>query len=259
LCQADSDWEFCQWKHSSKEQEEARECLMEWKRAKGGVAVQSCDSSLAGRISISGDYSSHQCGLSISNIQLEDAGTWECEMEEYRFGDWVSGEKHSRSINISVAHMTTTIKPTTLTISTTTQQAATTTEEFKLQTTFETSEKSVVKADDYVVRDKVDSEDNHKEEAENHELKETEFEDGIEALPIEDKSNEEDSSTGLIAGLLVTVSIVIAAIVGGVVWSRKKKSVTIVSLQMDRDDNLAANAFLEEAEYHISIIKDPQD
>merc|ERR1719184_180243 len=78
LCQADSDWEFCLWKHSSKEQEEARECLMEWKRAKGGVAVQSCDSSLVGRISISGDYSSHQCGLSISDIQLEDAGTWEC-------------------------------------------------------------------------------------------------------------------------------------------------------------------------------------
>ena len=114
-------------------------------------------------------------------------------MEEYRFGDWVSGEKHSKSINISVAHMTTTTttKPTTLTISTTTQQVRTTTEEFKLQTTFETSEKSVVKADDYVVREKVDSEDNHKEETENHELKETEFKDGIEALPIEDKSNEE--------------------------------------------------------------------
>ena len=54
---------------------------MEWKRAKGGVSVENCDDSLNDRISISGDYDSHECGLTITNLQIEDAGTWECEVE----------------------------------------------------------------------------------------------------------------------------------------------------------------------------------
>ena len=62
------------------EKEVVRDCLMEWKRAKGGVSVQKCDDSLTDRISISGDYDSHECGLTITSLQLEDAGNWECEV-----------------------------------------------------------------------------------------------------------------------------------------------------------------------------------
>ena len=58
---------------------------MEWKRAKGGVSVENCHDSLSDRISISGDYDSHECGLTITNLQIEDAGTWECEVAEYIF------------------------------------------------------------------------------------------------------------------------------------------------------------------------------
>ena len=59
---------------------------MEWKRAKGGVSVQTCDDSLTDRISISGDYDSHECGLTITSLQLEDAGNWECEVRN-RFSE----------------------------------------------------------------------------------------------------------------------------------------------------------------------------
>ena len=65
----------------NKEQEVVRNCLMEWKRAKGGVSVENCHDSLNDRISISGDYDSHECGLTITNLQIEDAGAWECEVE----------------------------------------------------------------------------------------------------------------------------------------------------------------------------------
>ena len=68
---------------------------MEWKRAKGGVSVQTCDDSLTDRISISGDYDSHECGLTISALQLQDAGHWECEVGSQdllinRFRDFLS-------------------------------------------------------------------------------------------------------------------------------------------------------------------------
>jgi len=58
-CKADSAWEFCLWKHVNKKKAVERECLMEWKRAKGGVSVERCNDSLSARVSISGDYNSH--------------------------------------------------------------------------------------------------------------------------------------------------------------------------------------------------------
>ena len=58
----------------------------------GGVSVERCDDSLSNRISISGDYNSHECGITVTQLQVEDAGTWECEVRTtfyfYSFRDF---------------------------------------------------------------------------------------------------------------------------------------------------------------------------
>ena len=42
--------------------------------------MERCDDSLSDRVSISGDYNSHECGITVAQLQIEDAGTWECEV-----------------------------------------------------------------------------------------------------------------------------------------------------------------------------------
>jgi len=168
-------------------------------------------------------------------------------MEEYRFGDWVKGYKNSKSMTVRVVEVTTTT--TTTTTATTTRQTTTPINTYE---TDATSEKEYIPED-------VD--ETIKESGEDHNNKELQIrmnDEDIEALPVEDKATQE-VSTGMIVGCtaVAVTMIVIAAIVGWVVKTKRNKSVTIVSL--DTDDHLAANAFLEEAEYHISIIKDPQE
>eukprot|EP00092_Neocalanus_flemingeri_P076628 GFUD01095059.1.p1 GENE.GFUD01095059.1~~GFUD01095059.1.p1 ORF type:complete len:301 (+),score=88.35 GFUD01095059.1:36-938(+) len=259
-CKSNSAWEFCLWKHTNSDYKEVgvRDCLMEWKRAKGGVSVEKCHAELTDRVSISGDYDNQECGLTITGLEVEDGGSWECEMEEYKFGDWASGSKHSQNISVSVEY-----KTTTTTLKTTTKT--------------ETTEKYEVTEDD-VAGDKIDEEteanDSSDDEAEvyiedriddiavpaNGTDQTVVYDDDIEALPIEDKEAAEGSSTGLIIGVLVTISaLVVAAIVSGVFWKKKRRSLGVVALHKNKDDCLAANAFLEEAEYHISIIKDPEN
>eukprot|EP00092_Neocalanus_flemingeri_P031215 GFUD01033907.1.p1 GENE.GFUD01033907.1~~GFUD01033907.1.p1 ORF type:complete len:304 (+),score=94.22 GFUD01033907.1:37-948(+) len=262
-CKSDSAWEFCLWKHTNSDYKEVgvRDCLMEWKRAKGGVSVEKCHAELTDRVSISGDYDNQECGLTITGLEVEDGGSWECEMEEYKFGDWASGSKHSQNISVSVEY-----KTTTTTLQTTT----------KTETTEKFIEYEVPKDD--VAGDKIDEEteadDSSDDEAEvyiedridditvpaNGTDQTVVYDDDIEALPIEDREAAEGSSMGLIVGVLVTISaLVVAAIVGGVFWKKKRRSLGVVALHKNKDDCLAANAFLEEAEYHISIIKDPEN
>jgi len=251
-CKADSAWEFCLWKHSNKEVGE-RDCLLEWKRAKGGVSVQKCHEELDSRVTISGDYDSHECGLTVTGLEVEDAGTWECEMEEYKFGDWVSGEKHSQDISVSVQYKTTTTTPTTTAYSTTayTTTTITTITEEVSETIIDDKEKNENSTGIYI--DEVVIAYNRTEET-------VFYEDDIEALPIADRDNTQGSSTGMIVGVLVAISaLVLAAIVGAVFWKKKRRNMGVIALHKLKDDTLAANAFLEEAEYHISIIKDPQN
>merc|ERR1712183_760579 len=85
------------------------------------------------------------------------------------------------------------------------------------------------------------------------------YDDKIEALPIEDKETVKDSSSWLVVAPVVTLCaiVLLVVVVAGLVWNRKRKSSQAVSLQITNEDCLAANAFLEEAEYHQSIIKVP--
>eukprot|EP00092_Neocalanus_flemingeri_P076630 GFUD01095061.1.p1 GENE.GFUD01095061.1~~GFUD01095061.1.p1 ORF type:complete len:309 (+),score=91.30 GFUD01095061.1:36-962(+) len=267
-CKSNSAWEFCLWKHTNSDYKEVgvRDCLMEWKRAKGGVSVEKCHAELTDRVSISGDYDNQECGLTITGLEVEDGGSWECEMEEYKFGDWASGSKHSQNISVSVEYKTTTTTTTTAT----TLQTTT-----KTETTEKFIEYEVPKDD--VAGDKIEEEtkaDDSADEAEvyiedriddiavpaNGTDQTVVYDDDIEALPIEDREAAEGSSMGLIVGVLVTISaLMVAAIVGGVFLKKKRRSLGVVALHKNKDDCLAANAFLEEAEYHISIIKDPEN
>ena len=51
----------------------------------GGVSVQKCHEELDSRVTISGDYDSHECGLTVTGLEVEDAGTWECEVRGMSF------------------------------------------------------------------------------------------------------------------------------------------------------------------------------
>ena len=51
----------------------------------GGVSVQKCHEELDSRVTISGDYDSHECGLTVTGLEVKDAGTWECEVRGMSF------------------------------------------------------------------------------------------------------------------------------------------------------------------------------
>jgi len=280
LCKSDKSWEFCQWKHMNKEQEVVRDCLMEWKRSKGGVSVEKCADTLSDRISISGDYDSHECGLTISNIQIEDAGTWECEMEEYRWGDWVSGYKHTQLLNFDVALRTTTTTTTTSTTTTTTT-TPTTSSQFT-EISLEPQPTTVPEYDNYdysleETTPTTPTDEDNENSSENHDYKNIESEtqdvnsnntegradipiynDEVEFLAIEEAPAE--VSAGMISGVVVVViCLAVGAALGGFFWNRKRKSIAVVTLHKIKDNSAASQSFLEDSEYHVSIVGDPEE
>ena len=46
----------------------------------GGVALETCDEELAERVSVTGNYDEHDCGLQMTGMVEEDGGIWECEV-----------------------------------------------------------------------------------------------------------------------------------------------------------------------------------
>eukprot|EP00092_Neocalanus_flemingeri_P010708 GFUD01011534.1.p1 GENE.GFUD01011534.1~~GFUD01011534.1.p1 ORF type:complete len:336 (+),score=103.19 GFUD01011534.1:39-1046(+) len=293
-CKSDSAWEFCLWKHTNSDYKEVgvRDCLMEWKRAKGGVAVQKCHEELTDRISISGDYDNQECGLTITGLEVEDGGSWECEMEEYKFGDWLSGNKHSHSFNVNVNLRTTTTTSTTTVTSTsttatftpTTTSASTTATTTEIVTEEETTalptttihpENSSLHEDDLDSEEVMETDYEYEESNENHGHQEDQetrnsnktdgrsdipiYDEDVEALAIEDEASAE-GSVGLIVGIVVLVlGLAIGTAVGGIFWNRKRKSIDVVSLYKIRDNSGASNSFLEDSEYHVSIVGEPEE
>merc|ERR1712183_368204 len=105
LCTSGSYWEYCVWTHTSPTKTGGlRECEMEWKRGKRGVVMQQCDDDLINRTAIAGDYTKHECGLTVTKVGVEDAGDWECQMEEYKFTDLVSGMKDRQNMSVKVEY-----------------------------------------------------------------------------------------------------------------------------------------------------------
>lgn len=48
----------------------------------GDVVKQDCHVDLDPRLHYSGNYEKHECSITISSLELEDAGLWRCEVSQ---------------------------------------------------------------------------------------------------------------------------------------------------------------------------------
>lgn len=110
LCQVDSDYEFCKWTNPQQEI-----CEFEWKRAAGNITMQEpCQ--FSDRIVFHAKYDDRECGIRILAATQEDAGKWECEIEDYvLLGSRGSGDVEKGTMEIVVTKPTTKAADTTTT------------------------------------------------------------------------------------------------------------------------------------------------
>lgn len=256
VCRADGWWEYCSWTHGD------TQCDLEWKYATSNVTKQECHSKLTTRVSIAGDYNNHECSIRIKNVDIGDAGTWKCKMESYVSGIG-RGYTKTRSQVIAIAEKTTTTEAATE--STTTETSTTTT----MTTTTTTTAPATTTTTTTLANDIIDKEIEEESQSPEDTLylddeAKDDAEDGstVEALPVSDReAARSDGSIGVISGVIVSLLavVVIMTVLGVKLYRRRKSHQAIISyLQSERDDAMATNSFLEEAEYHISIIRDPQ-
>jgi len=210
---------------------------MEWKRAKGGVAVQACDDDLVKRVEIAGDYDNNQCGVTLLGVQGEDAGLWECEMEEYQFTDLLGGEKHSHNFTVVVEE-----KLATVTEITTTKPFETTIE--PLETTIEPFETTIDGSEATEENEMTPPHTTTDKQIVTH---------NIEALPIDqDQTEQQEPDDAPVVGISIGVSLVIvlaAASVVGILWKKKQNNLRVVSLQKLREEEACCtNVAMEEVE-----------
>ena len=60
-------------------------CDFEWVSLGSGVRQIGCDFP-KGKVKFTGDYTKHQCGLEIRDLNAKDRGIWMCEVEKYYTG-----------------------------------------------------------------------------------------------------------------------------------------------------------------------------
>merc|ERR1712107_435459 len=122
ICTADSKYKWCTLKH-----ENGRMCEFEWRRTyrfkEYNVSMNQCDD-FQGRVQFKGNYSKHECGLTVAAATAEDDGVWGCRIDSYvkrgRRGDgYISVNNITVFVEIptTTATTTTTTKTTTKTIS----------------------------------------------------------------------------------------------------------------------------------------------
>ena len=176
-----------------------------------------CHEEITGRTRVSGDYSKHECAITVSAVREEDAGVWECELESYVLGG-TRGYKQTQNIRVAVSAPATSTSSTT---STTTARTVSTSQT-EVETTTYIEEISIK-------YDPVETESETEAESQPSSTSEENFkilDQEVEALPVtEAEEAEEGSSVGLIAGVIVSllaVILVLAAI--GVTWRRRRKS-----------------------------------
>ena len=49
-----------------------------------------------------GHYDSHECKVQLRSVTLADTGRWTCEMEQYKWGDFVRGKRVSTKVHVLV-------------------------------------------------------------------------------------------------------------------------------------------------------------
>jgi len=106
MCQADQHWEWCRWIHMD------QFCDFEWVSSGSGIRQIGCDFP-KGKVKFTGDYTKHQCGLLIRDLNAKDRGIWMCEVEKYYTGFSRRYGEYRQSIVNLVVHM----KPKTTTTS----------------------------------------------------------------------------------------------------------------------------------------------
>eukprot|EP00094_Tigriopus_californicus_P007453 TCALIF_07175-PA protein Name:"Protein of unknown function" AED:0.37 eAED:0.37 QI:0/0/0.16/0.5/1/1/6/45/587 len=94
-CKTDGYYEHCVWRHKSEV------CEYEWKKSHDAVLKQRCSHRIDDRIRFVGEYYKHECSIEIAQADLEDAGSWECEMESYVWGP-ASGTTDKKTLKLKV-------------------------------------------------------------------------------------------------------------------------------------------------------------
>jgi len=108
LCTTDTFWEWCTFKHYGKV------CDYAWTESNWNVTVQACDDFARRQVEFHGNYNSHQCGLKLKGVRLEDAGQWSCQMESYHSADRRrSGYIREQTMNVNIRRSPTTTSTTT--------------------------------------------------------------------------------------------------------------------------------------------------
>ncbi|TRY77793.1 hypothetical protein TCAL_16674 [Tigriopus californicus] len=92
-CKTDGYYEHCVWRHKSEV------CEYEWKKSHDAVLKQRCSHRIDDRIRFVGEYYKHECSIEIAQADLEDAGSWECEMESYVWGP-ASGTTDKKTLKL---------------------------------------------------------------------------------------------------------------------------------------------------------------
>ena len=77
-CTSNTWWKSCQFNHVST----GRTCKFQWQKYYKNVTDMNCKD-FKDRFTYDGRYYNHECSVIIANMQANDAGNWECMMEEY--------------------------------------------------------------------------------------------------------------------------------------------------------------------------------
>jgi len=243
LCATDDHYEHCDWKAPS-----GQICNFEWKRSAGSVIMQECIG-LADRVSFTGDYNDHKCGIVVTNVSPEDSGMWTCDIEQYVLGDWSRGTTVAATMNVSVVPYTTTTTTTTTPLPATTPAAVTsagptsklTTPMSREVTTPMTTQKQppVTNSSISVVTEQSTTELDEGSSPEPSSVP--------EPVPQKEDIEKASSSTPAVVGILV-VLVVVGVLVGGVFYYRKRNAANgAVHYKPDpNDDKVTLNNSISE-------------
>ena len=104
-CTSSKDFEFCNWILRNGGPNEFF-CNFEWKWRSGIVEKQDChrkymSSRVMRYIGDRGNGDTRICKIKLEKVSMEDAGSWQCELEEFILGA-TSGRKVSQYIQLTV-------------------------------------------------------------------------------------------------------------------------------------------------------------
>lgn len=273
VCQTDSYYEYCDWIHKPNDRSTGdRECHFEWKRDFDRVLQQKCDASLSHRVTITGNYNKHQCGIIIDNVDTRDAGQWACKVEKYRWGLGKGvGTTVQYALKLNVNVPTTTTTTTTSTTTTATPEDVSLTDSpnvHKNASSVLTPEPEYLASEETddsepfedIIPTTIENLEEEKSEDLSYRIDDTSFRNTTELedsfLLVEEMVEEETDISGVLGavfGVVLAVVALVGIVVGALVWRRKQTSVEVVTMSKILEDSEARGHILEEAEYNSNV------